>query len=318
MNLTATNPDALLGWMGSLADGTRLRLLRLLERHELGVADLCDVLRMPQSTVSRHLKVLSDQGWVTSHRRGTQNLYRMILDEIDPAARKLWLVARDNSEDWAVLQQDQIRLKRQLRKRRTDAEAFFSGAAEEWARLREQLYGSRFTNQAMLALLPANWIVADLGCGTGSVVSALAPHVKEVVGIDNNPTMLEAARATCEDMPNVRIREGDLEALPLQDETCDAALMLIVLAYAEQVELVLAEATRIIRTGGKLVIVDLLKHEDDTFRRQTGQRRRGFSTDEITELLASAGFGDQRCAALELEPEAKSPALLLASAIKQT
>ena len=80
----APQPDALLRWMESLADPTRLRLLRLLERHELGVGDLCDVLQMPQSTVSRHLKILADQGWTHSHREGTANLYRMHADELEP------------------------------------------------------------------------------------------------------------------------------------------------------------------------------------------------------------------------------------------
>src|SRR3982750_2532453 len=87
-------PQAL-RWMESLADPTRLRLLRLLERQELGVAELCDVLQMPQSTVSRHLKVLADQRWVRSRKEGTNHLYRTILDELEPAARKLWLLARE-------------------------------------------------------------------------------------------------------------------------------------------------------------------------------------------------------------------------------
>src|SRR5436305_14501813 len=89
-----SQPDALLGWMGSLADATRLRLLRLLERHELGVVELCDVLQMPQSTVSRHLKVLADEKWVRSRRQGTTRLYGMILDELTTPQRKLWLLAR--------------------------------------------------------------------------------------------------------------------------------------------------------------------------------------------------------------------------------
>src|SRR5437764_15174380 len=90
----AAQPEMLLSWMEGLADPTRLRLLRLLERHELGVVELCDILQLPQSTVSRHLKVLGDQGWARSRRQGTTHLYRTILDELDPAARRLWLLAR--------------------------------------------------------------------------------------------------------------------------------------------------------------------------------------------------------------------------------
>src|SRR3954468_13022475 len=105
-----SQPDALFGWMEALADGTRLRLLRLLERHELGVVDLCDILQLPQSTVSRHLKVLSDQGWVHSRSQGATHRYRMILDEVSLPARKLWLLAREQTEGWATLRQDELRL----------------------------------------------------------------------------------------------------------------------------------------------------------------------------------------------------------------
>src|SRR5687768_18408897 len=102
----AAQPDALLGWMDALNDPTRLRLLRLLERHELGVVELCDVLQLPQSTVSRHLKVLSDQGWARSRREATTRLYRMILDELTAPARRLWLLAREQTDRWATLKQD--------------------------------------------------------------------------------------------------------------------------------------------------------------------------------------------------------------------
>src|SRR5688572_21603237 len=125
-------PNALLGRMASLADATRLRLLRLLERHELGVVELCDVLQLPQSTVSRHLKVLGDQAWVRSRREGTTRLYRMILDELTAPARKLWVLAREQSADWATLKQDELRLTRLLREREVGgSQAFFAGAAAE-------------------------------------------------------------------------------------------------------------------------------------------------------------------------------------------
>src|SRR5687768_6945061 len=121
----APQPVALLGWMDSLADATRLRLLRLLERQELGVMDLCEVLQLPQSTVSRHLKVLADQGWLVNRRRGTGSLYAMAPDELDAPARRLWSLAREQTENWATLGQDQLRLTRRLQGREADAESFF-------------------------------------------------------------------------------------------------------------------------------------------------------------------------------------------------
>src|SRR5438046_2459196 len=109
--------DAILLWMECLADATRVRLLRLLERNELGVAELCDVLQLPQSTVSRHLKVLSDLGWTRSRRQATNHLYRTVLDELEPAARKLWILTREQTADWPSARQDALRLSELLRQK---------------------------------------------------------------------------------------------------------------------------------------------------------------------------------------------------------
>src|SRR5215208_5924887 len=119
-------PEQLLGWMDSLADTARLRLLRLLERQELGVAELCDILQLPQSTVSRHLKVLSDQQWVRSRRQATNHLYRTILDELDAGARKLWLLAREQTDAWPAIKQDLLRLDRAPTEKQDDSQAFFA------------------------------------------------------------------------------------------------------------------------------------------------------------------------------------------------
>src|SRR5262244_296018 len=162
--LLPSSPQALLGWMGLLADPTRLRLLRLLERHELGVGELCDILQLPQSTVSRHLKVLADQKWVRGRRQGTNHLYRTILDELEAPARRLWLLAREQTENWPASKQDRLRLDRLLREKQGEGEAFFAGAAGEWDRLRGELYGRHFSDVATLALLSPDMSVADLGC----------------------------------------------------------------------------------------------------------------------------------------------------------
>src|SRR5438477_5293817 len=178
MIMAAGQPDALLGWMECLADPIRLRLLRLLERNELGVVELCDILQLPQSTVSRHLKVLADQSFLHSRRQGTTNLYQMILDELDATARKLWLLAREQTDQWPAIRQDQLRLSRLLREKHENSQAFFAGAAAEWDKLRSELYGQGFSLAAMLALIPSDYVVADLGCGTGHIAAMLAPHVK--------------------------------------------------------------------------------------------------------------------------------------------
>jgi ArsR family transcriptional regulator len=308
-------PDVLLGWMGSLADPTRLRLLQLLERHELGVVELCDVLQMPQSTVSRHLKVLADEKWVGSRRHGTARLYHMILDELTAPQRKLWLLIREQTVSWSTSQQDQLRLTRVLRDRETDSESFFAGAASEWDKLRRELYGERFTTEAVLSLLPRDMIVADLGCGSGQVAATLASHVKQVIGVDNSPAMLKAARKRTAGLKNVDLRRGSVDSLPMGDGSIDAALMLLVLTYLEQPDSALREAARVLKPKGRLIIVDLLPHDRDDFRRHTGQVSLGFAPEDLTARLTASGLTDVTVTPLPPEPAAKGPALLLATAV---
>ena len=310
------SPETLLGWMECLADPTRLRLLHLLERHELGVVELCDILQLPQSTVSRHLKVLADQRWVLSRREGTTRLYRMILDELDAPARRLWLLAREQTEGWATLRQDELRLTRRLREREGDSQAFFAGAAAEWDRLRRELYGDAFSAAAVLALLPREYVVADLGCGTGQVSAALAPNVRQVIAVDNSAAMLKAARRTTSPHANVDLRRGDLSAIPVDDGACDAALLLLVLSYVPDPAAVLAEAARVLRPGGRAVVVDLLPHDRDDFRRRLGQQRLGFAPAELDQMTRAAGFDPPAVRPLPPEPNVKGPALFLATADK--
>ena len=310
---TVNQPDALLRWMGSLADGTRLRILRLLERHELGVVELCDVLQMPQSTVSRHLKLLADERWVESRRQGTTNFYRMILDELDEPARRLWLLARGQTDRWATLHQDQVRLARRLRQRRAESQAFFAGAAGEWDRLREELYGTSFGRDAAMALLPSTWTVADLGCGTGLQAADLARFVAKVIAVDNSDAMLAAARARTRDLPHVEVREGDLEALPIEDGTCDAAVCVLVLTYLPEPAAAVREMRRVLKPGGRAVVVDLLRHDREDFRRRMGQQSLGFERQGLCDMLEEAGFTEAQCRELPPEMETSGPALLLAT-----
>jgi ArsR family transcriptional regulator len=315
---TPTQPDALLDWMGGLADPTRLRLLRLLERNELGVAELCDVLQMPQSTVSRHLKVLADQDWVFSRRQGTNHLYQLMLDELEPAARRLWLLAREQSDKWATARQDALRLQRLLAKRKSDSQSFFASAADHWDRLRDELYGCAFTGEALVALLPRNFVVADLGCGTGRTAAMLAPNVGKVIGVDNSAAMLKAARRAVNGAANVELRRGELAELPIESASCDAAILLLTLTYVPDPAVVLREALRILKPAGRVVVVDLLAHDRDDFRRQMDQCWSGFSPPQVEALLSEAGFESAVVRSLPAEPKVKGPGLFLGNGVRGT
>ena len=307
-------PDALFAWMETLSDPTRLRLLRLLERHELGVAEMCHVLQLPQSTVSRHLKVLADNGWVLSRSKGTANLYRIARETTD-AARRLWLLTREQTEGWPAAAQDQLRVGRLIAERQP-SQAFFAGAAGRWDRLRTELYGAGVTETALVALLPPDWVVADLGCGTGRTAAALAPCVRKVIGVDQSSAMLKAAHRRTATLENVELRRGELEAVPIADAECDAALLVLSLTYVEEPPAVLEEAARIVKKGGRVVVVDLMRHDRESFRHEMGQVHLGFESKEMESWMAAAGFDAVACRPVPPAPEAKGPALLIATATR--
>ncbi|MCC6581662.1 MAG: metalloregulator ArsR/SmtB family transcription factor [Phycisphaeraceae bacterium] len=306
----------LLGWMDSLADETRLRLLHLMEQHELGVVDLCDVLQMPQSTVSRHLKVLGDQGWCRCRRQGTANLYRMSLDELEPAPRRLWILAREQTESWSTLHQDQLRLQRRLRQRREASRDFFDNSAEQWDKLRSELYGQRFDLDAQLALLPPTWVVADLGCGAGAITASLARHVGRVIGVDQSAAMLKSAKLRTAELNNVELRRGNLESLPIDDASCDGAVMVLVLTYLADPAAAVKEIARILKPGGRAAVIDLLPHDRDDFRRQMDQHWSGLDPKELSRLMTEAGLSQIVSRDLPPEPETKGPALFLVTATR--
>lgn len=310
-----TSPaDHVVSRLASLADPARLRLLALLEAHELQVSELADVVQLPQSTVSRHLKVLTAEGWIASRGERTANLYRMTNGELPEAARSLWNATRSDLSAWSAIVQDGLRLERVLAARESDGKAFFAGVADEWDRLRDELYGDRFTLEALLALLPATWTVADLACGSGVTSTLLAHSVRQVIGVDASPEMLRAAHKRGRGQKNVEFREGDLSRLPIDDQSCDAALILLALTHVEHPQAAIQEAARILRPSGKLVIVDLLLHDRDDFRRKLGQLRNGFQREDLSLLLTQQSFLDVSVRPLAPQAGAKGPALLLATA----
>jgi ArsR family transcriptional regulator len=275
--------------MAGLAEPIRLRLLRVLEREELSVGELCDVLKLPQSTVSRHLKTLADQGWVESRREGTASYYR-IAEGLDASAKRLWRFARAETEGWTAVQQDAVRLEKRIAERRTEAQRFFAGTAGEWNRVRREAYGTEFEYALVRALPLPEWTIADLGCGTGSFTLELARSGAHVIGVDQSASMLKLARTVLEGFDNAELKQASLDALPIGDASCDVATLVLVLSYVERVEPVLLEARRILKPGGRVFIVDAEAHQDEQFRRRLGQVRPGIDPTWLTRWLLDAGF----------------------------
>ena len=308
---------ALFGQMTVLGDPLRSRLLLVLERNELTVGELCSVVQAPQSTVSRHLKALTDAGWLASRADGTNRRYAMAAAGLDAPLRALWLLVRKETAATLAAKHDERRLGHVLASRRSRSEEFFSAGAGQWDRLRDELFGRRFFMPALLGLLDEGAVVADLGCGTGQAVEALAPFVSRVVGIDASAAMLRAAKKRLAGHANVDLRLGALEALPVDDASLDAATLMLVLHHVADPALALAEVARALKAGGRLVVVDMLPHDREEYRAQMGHVRLGFPEADVERLLADAGFGAVRIVPLPSDPRAKGPALFAARAVRR-
>ncbi len=311
MNSTVT---PILDHLAALSDPIRVRMLLQLERHELTVGELCTVLQLPQSTVSRHLKTLADDGWVVSRRDGTSRYYGMEADRLDQGADRLWPLIRDQVAVTAGAAQDERRLQGVLDRRRAKSEAFFSSAAGQWDHLRGELFGDRVSLLALVALADADWIVGDLGCGTGQMAAAIAPYVARVVAIDGSAEMLGAARTRLQGQSNVDIRQGALEALPLDDGALDVAVLSLVLHHQPDPARALAEAARVLKPGGRVLIVDMFPHDRVEYQQQMGHVWLGFSEEMLRRQMSAAGFGPARIRPLPVETAARGPALFAATA----
>ena len=308
---------AILEHMSALADPTRCRMLLLLEKHELTVSELCAILQMPQSSVSRHLKTLADDDWVSSRRDGTSRFYSMPADDLDAGAKRLWPLIREQVAATSGAGQDDRRLRSVLTRRRAKSQEFFASAAGGWDRLREDLFGDTFFLWAVLGLIDPSLVVGDLGCGTGQLSETVAPFVKQVIAVDSSRDMLDAARARVGSAQNVDLRQGDLENLPIDPGALDAAMMSLVLHYAPAPPKALSEVARVLRPGGRVLVVDMLPHDREEYQQQMGHVWLGFSEKQITRFLTGAGFGDVRVRALPADPEAKGPALFAAVGVRQ-
>ncbi len=295
-----------------LSDTARLRLLRLLEREELSVGELARIVQLPQSTVSRQLKQLADGGFVISRSEGTSTLYRLVMDDLDDDQRILWGVVRERlsgSGAGSELVEDAHRLQGVLADRRIDTKSFFGKVAGEWDSVRNELFGDRVTVLALLSLLPANWTVADLGCGTGNAAELLAPIVRKVIAVDQSEPMLAAAAKRLEHFNNVQFVRGELESLPITTGTVDAAVCVLVLHHLDSPQNAVNEMARVLRPGGVAMVVDMVEHDRAAYRHSMGHRWMGFGVPELLRMFEHAGLTDTRLLTLPASSDAKGPGL---------
>lgn len=298
-----------------LSEPQRVRLLRVLEHDELGVGDLVRIVALPQSTVSRHLKSLVVAGWVARRAVGTTGLVRLAAETLAPEVLDLWKIVRDDPDAQAEAEADRGRLALVIAERAADAGSFFGRVASGWDALRDQLFGKAFMVPTVLGLLPDDVTIADLGCGTGESLARLAPFCRSVVGVDREPTMVAAARQRVAEHAHVSVHEAPLEALPLADASVDLALVVLVLHHLPEPRRALAEAARILRPGGRLVVCDMLPHDNRAWS-VFGHQHQGFGADDIVALIDADALRMIRHVPLPDDPEAQGPPLFVASFAK--
>ncbi len=307
--------------LSQLGDPVRLRMIRVLERQELAVGELVRVLQIPQSSGSRHLRVLSDGGWLFKRTAGPAAYYRIVLDDLPVHLRTLWITLRDQLGDDANLREDDRRLQAVLAERMSDSAAFFGRFAGEWDELRNDMFGNAFTDNSLLGFLNPNWHVADLGCGTGNATELLCPWVEHVTAIDRSSEMLDAAKNRLKESgqagENVSFVTGDLTDLPIESASIDAAACVLVLHHVEEPVVALQEMRRILRTsngGGMLLVVDMCEHDRHEYRHAMGHVHLGFSEDQRINMFNEAGFQIVRTNRLRPGVEASGPSLFAAVA----
>ena len=269
------------------ADATRVRLLALLELEELTVAELSSVTRLAQPRVSTHLARLKEAGLVRDRRAGVSAYYRFDEAALDPAQRALWQALRSGSDD-PLLRQDAERLPTVLAARAADQNWADSVAGDM-----ERHYSPGRTWEALarsaLPLLETGDVL-DIASGDGVLAELLAPHSHRYVCIDTSARVVAAASERLRRLRNVEVREGDMHALPFKDASFDLVVLMHALTYAARPAQAVAEAARVLRKGGRLLLSSLARHEHKAVVETYGHVNLGFAAKELRRFAEKAGL----------------------------
>ncbi len=304
MPTTSDSLDDVLNSLRAAADMSRLRLLLLCTHGEWTVSELTQILGQSQPRVSRHLKLLSEAGLLERIPEGSWVFHRRA--QTGPRARMARNLCRMLPPDDPVVVQDRQRLAMVREARRAQANSYFAEHAASWDKLRSLYVDEAKVEAALLQLFdgykPSTLL--DIGTGTGRILQLLAPHIGVGLGIDQSTEMLNVARANLDktSLRNCQVRQGDMYRLPVPESAYDAAIFHNVLHFADDPGAALGEAARVLRPGGRLVVIDFAPHVQEFLRRDHAHRRLGFADSELKEWFTNSGLSFEKPVHLEGNP----------------
>ncbi|HEY5167687.1 MAG TPA: metalloregulator ArsR/SmtB family transcription factor [Pseudolabrys sp.] len=297
--------DALNAALKAAGEETRLRVLALLAEAELTVSDLTDILRQSQPRISRHLKLLAEAGLIERFREGTWAFFRLS-EQGGGAEVARALLARLNPAD-PTIARDRDRLASVRAARAAAAQAYFRAHAAEWDRIRKLHVADAAVEQAIRAALADKPFrsLLDLGTGTGRMLELFGTEVERGLGLDLSLDMLLLARDRLEraGLKHCSVRQGDIYDLPLGNDSFDVVILHQVLHFLDDGARAIREAARVLRPGGRLLVVDFAPHELEFLREQHAHRRLGFPPETVTQWMTASGLEPLMHKSLPPEPD---------------
>ena len=282
-----TSVDAAIDLLHLFGDATRVRLLALLDREELSVAELTTITELPQSRVSTHLGKLKDAGLLRDRKTGASTFYAVSPGRMPEAASKVWHLIQGEVRD-AVLEADQERLAELLRAR-AEASSWPDSIAGEMERHYSPGRTWEATARGLIGLLELGDVL-DIGSGDGALAQLLAPGARHITCLDRSEKMIAAASERLKSVRNASARLGDMHELPFEEQSFDQVLMFNSLTYAHTPARALSEVRRVLRPGGTLAITTLHRHTHQSLTADYGHLHPGFSPEELGRLIEGAGL----------------------------